>query len=108
MASVHAIPSLEQEYEFTGESKRRLLIGIGAGVALVALGSFLLASGVGEHSTEVAHGATHSAASEAGHGYKWTTRLWANVWTNAVYFTGISVIGMFFMSYNYLAHPTGR
>ncbi len=103
MASVHAIPSLEQEYEFTGESKRRLLIGIGAGVALVALGSFLLASGVGEHSTEVAHGSTHSAASEAGHSYKWTTRLWANVWTNAVYFTGISVIGMFFMSYNYLA-----
>lgn len=103
MASVHALSLLEQEYEFTGESKRQLLIGLGTGVALVAIGSFLLASGVGEHSTEVAHGATHSAASEAGHGYNWTTRLWANVWTNAVYFTGISVIGMFFMSYNYLA-----
>lgn len=99
MASAHALPSLDEQFEFTGESKRRLLIGIGVGVALVALGSFLLASGVGEHAQEVAGG---EGAGE-GHHYKWTTRIWANVWLNAIYFTGASVIGMFFMSYNYLA-----
>lgn len=93
MASAHAIPSLDEQFEFTGESKRRLLIGIGVGVALVAIGSYLLASGVGEHAHEVA----------GEHRYKWTNRLWANVWLNAIYFTGASVIGMFFMSYNYLA-----
>ncbi len=106
MASVHAIPSLDEQYEFTAESKRRLIIGIVAGVALVGLGAYLLASGAGSH--EAHHGAAHAAAGHehaaaAHHEYKWTTRLWANVWVNAVYFTGISVVGMFFLSYNYLA-----
>lgn len=103
MASVHAIPSLDEQYEFTSESKRRLIIGIVAGVALVGLGAYLLASGVGSHEAhEAAHGAGHEHAGSH-HEYKWTTRLWANVWLNAVYFTGVSVIGMFFISYNYLA-----
>ena len=102
MASAHAIASLDEEFEFTAETKRRLLIGIGTGVALVAIGAFLLASGVGSHETaSVAH---EGGAHEAGHhAYKWTNRLWANVWLNGVYFAGASVIGMFFMSYNYLA-----
>ena len=105
MASAHAIPSLDEEFEFTAEAKRRLLIGIGAGVALVAIGAYLLASGAGSHE---AHGAAHAAGAHEAHGaghheYKWTNRLWANIWLNAVYFTGASVIGMFFMSYNYLA-----
>jgi hypothetical protein len=105
MASAHAIPSLDEEFEFTADSKRRLMIGIGAGVALVAIGSYLLASGVGSHETHaVAHGAgAHEAGGAGHHEYKWTNRLWANVWLNAVYFTGASVIGMFFISYNYLA-----
>ena len=103
MASAHALPSLDEQFEFTGESKRRLLIGIGVGVALVAIGSFLLASGVGEHTHEVAGGAGAGETAGGEHHYKWTNRLWANVWLNAIYFTGASVIGMFFMSYNYLA-----
>ncbi len=102
MASAHAISSIDEEFEFTAESKRRLLIGIGVGVALVAIGSYLLASGVGSHET---HAVAHGTEAEGGahHAYKWTNRLWANVWLNAVYFTGASVIGMFFISYNYLA-----
>jgi hypothetical protein len=59
MASAHdhAIPSLDEEFEFTAESKRRLLIGIGVGVAMVAIGSYLLAAGIGGHEThEVVHG----------------------------------------------------
>jgi len=105
MASAHAIPSLDEEFEFTAESKRRLIIGFGLGVALVAIGAYLLSSGAGSHE---AHGAAHAAGAHEGHeaghhAYKWTNRLWANIWLNAVYFTGASVIGMFFMSYNYLA-----
>ena len=86
------------------------MIGIGAGVALVAIGAYLLASGVGAHETHVvAHGPVHMKHMVAGHhAYKWTNRLWANVWLNAVYFTGASVIGMFFMSYNYLAQADGH
>lgn len=105
MASAHAIPSLDEEFEFTADSKRRLMIGIGAGVALVAIGAYLLASSAGSHETHaVAHSAGGHEAHGAGHhAYKWTNRLWANVWLNAIYFTGASVIGMFFISYNYLA-----
>ncbi|AKD57800.1 hypothetical protein [Spirosoma radiotolerans] len=105
MASAHAIPSLDEEFEFTADSKRRLMIGIGAGVALVAIGAYLLASGAGSHETHaVAHSAGGHEAHGAGHhAYKWTNRLWANVWLNAIYFTGAAVIGMFFISYNYLA-----
>ncbi|WP_266362269.1 quinol:cytochrome C oxidoreductase [Tellurirhabdus rosea] len=106
MAHSHSIPSLDEQFEFTAESKRRLIIGGLVGVALVALGCYLLASGAGDHGhAEVGHGnaASHGGENAAGHGFKWTTRLWANVWVNAVYFTGASVIGMFFMSYNYLA-----
>jgi hypothetical protein len=105
MASAHAIPSLDEQFEFTAESKRRLLIGIGVGVALVAIGSYLLAAGVGSHEThEVVQGAGASHGDEgAHHAYKWTNRLYANLWLNAIYFIGASVIGMFFISYNYLA-----
>lgn len=104
MASVHAIPSIEEEYIFTGEAKRRLLIGGIAGLVLVGLGAFLLASGTGEHGhQEVVHSLNESAAHEGGHSYHWTTRIWANIWVNAVYFSGIAVVGMFFLSYNYLA-----
>jgi hypothetical protein len=103
MASVHSTPSLDEQFEFTGEAKRRLLIGGLIGVALVALGSFLIAAGVGEHTHEVAKGVGESVADEGGKHYTWMTRLWANIWLNSVYFTGVSVIGMFFLSYNYLA-----
>ncbi|WP_247235856.1 quinol:cytochrome C oxidoreductase [Telluribacter sp. SYSU D00476] len=116
MASVHAIPSIEERFEFTSGAKRNLLIGGAIGLALIIIGAFLLANGSGH---EAAHGAEHAAAAGADHGAtaaqheagaagghggsSWMTRIWANIWLNAVYFTGISVIGMFFMSYNYLA-----
>lgn len=99
MSAVHEVASLDEQYEFTSTLKRQLVIGLLVGVALVALGAFLLASGFGEHE---AHGAAgHEGAGH--HVYHWTTRLWANIWVNGVYFTGISVVGMFFISYNYLA-----
>ena len=103
MASVHAIPSVEEEFIFTAGARTKLLIGGGIGLAMVLIGAFLLANGLGH---EAAHGATAGAAEHGegtAHAYHWMTRIWANVWVNAVYFTGISVIGMFFISYNYLA-----
>ncbi|RYZ45612.1 MAG: quinol:cytochrome C oxidoreductase, partial [Sphingobacteriales bacterium] len=112
MAHTHSIPSLDEQFEFTAESKRRLTIGIIAGVVLVGIGAYLAAKGGGGHEhVEAAHGAAgHAAHGEAAHAaagghheYKWTTRLWANVWVNSVYFTGAAVIGMFFIAYNYLA-----
>jgi hypothetical protein len=100
MASAHSIPSIEERFEFTSGAKQKLLIGGAIGLALVIIGAFLLATGSGHEAA--AHGAEH-AEGAAEHGGSWMTRIWANIWLNAVYFTGISVIGMFFMSYNYLA-----
>ena len=100
----HEAISVEEQFEFTSEDKRRLAIGFGIGVALLLIGTYLLANeGAGGH--EAAHGAVAHGAEHAGghHEYKWTTRIWANLWTNCIYFAGISVIGMFFVSYNYLA-----
>ena len=98
----HEAISVEEQYEFTAESKRTLLIGGAIGLALVLIGAYLLANGIGEGEAHaaVAHGGEHAAH---GHEYKWTTRIWSNLWLNAVYFTGLSVMGMFFISYNYLA-----
>ncbi|GAA4407474.1 hypothetical protein GCM10023187_28080 [Nibrella viscosa] len=105
MASVHAAPSVEEQYEFTSETKRRLLIGGIAGLVLIGLGAFLLASGIGGHDThEIAPEAAEAARGISGpHEFHWTTRLWANIWLNSVYFTGLAVVGMFFLSYTYLA-----
>lgn len=122
MASAHSIPSIEERFEFTSGAKRNLLIGGGVGLALIALGAYLAATGGGGHEA-AAHGAEHAAAA-VGHGAaehgasgheavsaaagshhekSWVARIWANLWVNGVYFTGMSVIGMFFISYNYLA-----
>ncbi|MCE7062815.1 quinol:cytochrome C oxidoreductase [Dyadobacter sp. CY343] len=121
MASAHSIPSIEERFEFTSEAKRNLLIGGGVGLALVALGAYLAATGGGHEAAArgaeqaaaaVGHaGAEHgaaghgaAAAAEGGHHAKsWVARIWANLWVNGVYFTGMSVVGMFFISYNYLA-----
>lgn len=115
MASAHSIPSIEERFEFTSGAKRNLIIGGVIGAALVAYGLYLAANGGGGHEAEAAHGAVnaitgHAAAGHeaAGHATEehhvsWLTRVWANIWVNAVYFTGISVVGMFFISYNYLA-----
>ena len=42
----HEVVSVEEQLEFTAESKRNLLIGMGVGIALVLLGSYLLSQGV--------------------------------------------------------------
>lgn len=100
MASLHSIPSVEEQFIFTAGAKQKLLIGGAVGLVLVIVGAFILANGSGHG--EVAAGAEH-AGGAAEHASSWMTRIWANIWVNAVYFTGIAVTGMFFMSYNYLA-----
>lgn len=46
------------------------------------------------------------AASEHGggeHEYHWTKRLWANLWLDGVFFTGLAVIGLFFVAVQYVS-----
>lgn len=98
----HEVVSVEEQFEFTAGYKRNLLIGMGIGIALVILGSFLLSQG-GGHGHEAHAAAGHAAHGGHEHEYHWWQRIIANLWVNSVYFAGISVIGMFFISYNALA-----
>lgn len=103
--NTHEIPSTEERFEFTSETKRKLLIASLIGVVMVAIGAFLLSKGwsIGvweSHSADHAAGG-HEAAGE--HGATLFSRIIANIWMNSVYFLGISVVGAFFMSYNYVA-----
>jgi hypothetical protein len=97
--------NVEEFFEFTPELRKKLSIGLGVGLALMAIGLFFLANDHGA-GHEAAHGAAgHDAHAAGGHedGYHWTKRVFANLWLNSVLFTGIAVIGMFFVSVQYLA-----
>jgi hypothetical protein len=112
MAHKHDTPSIEETFEFTADLKKRLSIFIIVGVVMIALGAFIIHQGWwgpegfagGEHGA--GHGAGgHDAAGHGDehHGPTLLSRIVANFWMNSVYFMGISVIGAFFMSYNYVA-----
>ncbi len=133
----HFTPAnVEEHFEFTAAAKKKILICLVVGLAMMILGSIFLANHIGEgheavagHNTAASHdmtkhieaavGATHEKAAEGHvaaleaseqkgtesghHEYHWTKRLWANLWLNSVFFAGIAVVGMFFVSLQYLA-----
>ncbi|MEZ4901391.1 MAG: hypothetical protein R2822_06330 [Spirosomataceae bacterium] len=43
----HEVVSVEEQFEFTAESKRNLLIGMGIGAALVLIGAWILSQSGG-------------------------------------------------------------
>ena len=86
---------VEERFDFTAKTKRNLLIFIVVGIVVSALGIIMMNMGGG-------HGA-HEASAE-GHGaFHWTKRLFANIWINNVYFTGIALVGVFFFAIQYVA-----
>ena len=97
--NTHEIPSTEERFEFTSESKSKLLIAAALGIVLVALGAFLLnkgwSIGVWEshgagHGAAAGHEGGHAAAAAHGggehHGATLINRIIANLWMNSVYF----------------------
>jgi hypothetical protein len=94
---------IDERFVFTTKAKNKVFTIIGVGLLLFALGVFLLINGGGSH--EEVHGAVKAADHAAeGHGFNWMSRLWVNLWHNIVFFTGISVMGIFIVSYNYVAY----
>ena len=78
------------------------------GIVLFVLGIFQAQSGghheeaahteaVDSHGEEAAE-ASHAEGGSEGHHYSWTNRLFANLWINNVYFTGLAIIGVFFFA----------
>jgi len=46
----------------------------------------------------------HAEVAASHHEFHWTTRLLADLWHNAVFFTGLALIGTFFVAFNYVAY----
>ncbi|MDN4165162.1 quinol:cytochrome C oxidoreductase [Cytophagales bacterium LB-30] len=86
---------IEERFEFTSAAKKRILTFLVAGIIALVLGIVLASTG-GHHAEAGAH--------EGGHGaFHWSTRILANLWINNVYFTGIAIIGLFFVTIQYAA-----
>ena len=114
--------SQEKNFEFTPKLRKQLITAIVVGAALTVIGIILWNLGIGlggeEHHggghggdhgggghTPAGHGAGGGGGGEGGghHAFHWTKRLFVDIWHNGVFFTGIGIIGVFFVAFNYLA-----
>ncbi len=106
---------VEEKFIFTASAKKSVFTTIGVGVLLLIIGLFFVAKFGGHdhhhasegHATEHAVHADHAHV-DHGHGDDhakpvWLKRLIKNIWHNNVFFTGISIIGVFFVAFNYVA-----
>ncbi len=110
----------DEKYVFRPERKRFLAITAIIGVVLVVIGILTTSSGGGhaeeEHSLVNAMSESLLASVEKdvalvaestegeGHGSEtWLKRLFANLWMNNVYFTGLAIIGLCFVAIQYAA-----
>jgi hypothetical protein len=117
----------DEQYVFRPETRRKLFILLGAGVALFILG-LILAMNSGGHEA-AGHGDAHgmvntenlvasteataaagdqehehaAAAGEGHHGKGWKERLYTSLWMNNVFFIGLGIIGLFFIAIQYAA-----
>ena len=95
--------NLDERYDFTSESRKRVVTWLVIGLVMFAVGLIWLMMDSG--SGHDAHGAAaHGApAHGAAHTPGWQARLYAVLWHNALFFTGISLIGIFFVAIQYVA-----
>jgi hypothetical protein len=85
--------NLDQKFDFTAATKKSIFTVLIIGAALLVIGILM-----------AIFGGSHEEASEAGgHAFHWYERLYANIWINNVYFTGIAIIGVFFFAVQYAA-----
>jgi hypothetical protein len=105
MAHKHETASLDESFDFSPELRKKLIISAIIGIAMVALGAFLIKNHWSIGVWDAGHGAEHGGEAHGGdhHGATLFSRIIANLWMNSVYFLGISVVGVFFLSYNYVA-----
>lgn len=96
--------NLDERYEFTAQARKRVLMWLGIGLAMFVIGLFMIMNGGGHEEAHGAHAVAHGhAGAHGGHAPAWTARLWAVLWQHSVFFTGISLIGVFFIAVQYVA-----
>lgn len=117
----------EERYTFTAGAKKKLFILAGVGVLLFIIGVYM-AMNSGHHVEEQhamtettqslladagdAHtisdastdGPEHEEGGEEHHGSAtWLKRIFSSLWINNIYFTGLAIIGVFFIAIQYAA-----
>lgn len=108
----------DEKYIFKPETRNKLFILLVVGMALFAIGTWQAMSGGGEHegghaaaavSKEMTASLEASPAAEpAGEGEHhgsptWLKRVYSTLWMNNVFFTGLGLIGLFFVAIQYAA-----
>ena len=106
----------EERFEFTSKAKRNLAILLVVGIVLLLIGIFSNMGGGHGHeehavlqTSSQAHlvafnGSEGEHAAEAGEHHEtatWLKRLYADLWINNVFFTGLGIIGLFFVAIQY-------
>lgn len=92
---------LEERLSIPSRTNNRFFMLIGLGLVLLVVGIFLNLNGNNSHHG----GGEHEAAAAGGHhAITWVNRLFANLWLNNVFFTGIAIIGLFFTAVQYVAY----
>lgn len=108
----------EEQYNFTPALKKQLYYLLGVGILLFVIG-LVLAMTAGGHEAAGGHASAgasqelvaslqdgaaavqgHEAAEHHGSAV-WLKRTWATLWTNNMYFLGIAIIGLFFVTVQY-------
>ncbi len=86
----------DEKYIFSGKAKKNLVITLVVGVVLAIVGIIMI--NTGGH-----HGGGHETTEVAGHGHTavWLKRLYADIWINNIFFTGLAIIGVFFVAIQY-------
>src|SRR5436853_2655175 len=108
----------EERFVFTSRAQMRILVLGITGVVLLIIGVVLAMSGGGHEEgghasaaatdqlvASVQQHAEAAASSEGEHhgGATWLKRLYASLWANNVFFTGLGIIGLFFIAIQYAA-----
>jgi hypothetical protein len=127
MAHHHHHEIAAEQYVFRSETRNKLFILLGVGVLLFVIGLFLamnsggheaaghgdghamiqsdqlVASADASATPQEEHPAETHEGEEGGHGKSWVTRLKTSLWMNNVFFTGLGIIGLFFVAIQYAA-----
>jgi hypothetical protein len=108
----------DEQYIFKPETKSKIFILLGVGIFLFAVGVFM-AMNAGDHGADGEHHASREVAKElvastepaatgeeagAHHGSPiWLKKIYTSLWHNNIFFTGIGLIGLFFVAIQYAA-----
>jgi hypothetical protein len=85
--------NLDQRFEFTASIKKSIMTVLVIGAVLLGIGIILAMTG-GQH---------EGAGEAGGHAFHWYERLYANLWINNVFYTGIAIVGVFFFAIQFAA-----